>query len=230
MIELYHYAFDAASRTIRLALGEYGVQVHFTEERVWERRREFLVLNPACTLPVLVSGDGVPVCGAFAIGEFLAETCPPNGHGWTLLPEAADQRAEARRLVDWFDRKFEDEVTRNVVHEKIVKRFMPRDVGGGAPDMNVIHVGLSNLRTHLKYIEHLLARRKWLAGDALTWADFAAAAQLSCVDYLGHITWDDAPGAKDWYARVKSRPSFRPLLSDTVPGMPAAQHYVDLDF
>ena len=70
----------------------------------------------------------------------------------------------------------------------------------------------------------------WLAGDDFSLADIAAAAHISCVDYLGDVPWSDYPGAHDWYARVKSRPSFRPLLADHIPGLPPPKHYADLDF
>ncbi|MEQ9200675.1 MAG: glutathione S-transferase family protein, partial [Rhodospirillales bacterium] len=93
-----------------------------------------------------------------------------------------------------------------------------------------IRAGLSNLHQHLEYITWLSARRRWLGGDAFSIADIAAATQLSCVDYLGDVPWSDYPEAKNWYARVKSRPSFRPLLSDLIPGLPPPAHYTDLDF
>ena len=71
---------------------------------------------------------------------------------------------------------------------------------------------------------------KWLAGDALSLADIAAAAHLSAIDYLGDVPWSDHEVAKEWYARIKSRPSFRPLLTDHIPGLAPPKHYTDLDF
>jgi glutathione S-transferase len=82
----------------------------------------------------------------------------------------------------------------------------------------------------LDYIGYLTEQRRWIAGDELTLADITAAAHLSCVDYLGDVPWSDHPNAKDWYARIKSRPSFRPLLGDHIPGAPPPPHYADLDF
>ena len=88
----------------------------------------------------------------------------------------------------------------------------------------------ANVRYHLKYIGYLIGQRRWIAGDHLTYADLAAAAHLSCADYLGDVPWDEDETARDWYARVKSRPSFRTLLADRVPGMAPADHYANLDF
>jgi glutathione S-transferase len=96
--------------------------------------------------------------------------------------------------------------------------------------MNAIRAARSNVRYHLKYIGYLIATRNWLAGDELTYADLAAAAHLSVADYLGDVPWDEDKTAREWYARVKSRPAFRALLSDRVPGMVASAHYADLDF
>jgi glutathione S-transferase len=135
-----------------------------------------------------------------------------------------------RRLTGWFDTKFYAEVSEPVVSEKIVRRFMSREAGGGAPDMGRVRQALARLRHHLDYIGVLADGRSWLAGDHLSLADLAAAAHLSAADYAGDIPWTDYPAAKAWYQRIKSRPSFRPLLADTVRGMTPSATYADLDF
>ena len=132
--------------------------------------------------------------------------------------------------MDWFGQKFFREVTDWLVTEKVYKRNMPRERGGGAPDMELVRAARANIRTHLRYIGYLAGSRKWLAGDQLSHADLAAAAQLSCVDFLGDVPWEEYETAKLWYARVKSRPSFRPLLADRMPGLTPAPVYADLDF
>ncbi len=88
----------------------------------------------------------------------------------------------------------------------------------------------SNLRYHLSYLSYLADQRKWLAGDDFSIADLVAAAHFSVLDYLGEVAWEDYPVAKGWYARLKSRPSFRSLLADRIPGTPPPLHYTDLDF
>jgi glutathione S-transferase len=230
MTLLHHHPFCPHSRFVRLVLGEMGVEVEFFEEKPWERRIAFLEMNPAGTIPVLVEEDGLVVPSASAIAEYLDEAhdFPPGSR--RLLPRDVAGRVEVRRLLEWFLVKFHEEVTGYLATEKIYKRFMPLDVGGGPPDMHAIRAARSNVRYHLKYIGYLIATRKWLAGDELTYADLAAAAHLSVVDYLGDVPWDEDETARDWYARVKSRPAFRALLSDRVPGMPASAHYANLDF
>lgn len=230
MATLHHFPFCANSRFVRLVLAEMGMEPTLAEERPWERRDEFLLLNPAGTTPVLVEHGGLVVPGAGLIAEYLDETRGLGLSGRRLLPESTAGRVEVRRLLDWFLVKFEAEVTGYLVTEKISKRFMSVEEGGGPPDMNAIRAARLNVRYHLKYIGYLIARRRWIAGDHLTYADLAAAAHLSCVDYLGDVPWDEDEIARDWYARMKSRPSFRPLLADRVPGMPPAEHYADLDF
>lgn len=133
---------------------------------------------------------------------------------------------ETRRLVVWFQEKFGQEVTENLAGEKIMKRFL----GHGQPSSDAIRAGLTNIDYHLDYIDFLAERRKWLAGDELTLADLTAAAHLSVCDYLGNVPWDRHAEARAWYARIKSRPSFRPLLEDFIPGLAPADHYRDLDF
>ena len=219
---LHHLWLSPPCRKVRLVLYEKKIEFRMRVEKVWERRPEFLALNPAGEVPVLEEADGLVLAGSSSICEFLDEVHaePP------LLGAHPKERAEVRRLVAWFDGKFDREVTQNLVGEKIMKRFL----GLGEPDSRAIRAGLINIRAHLDYIGYLNDRRKWLAGDTLSLADLAAAAHVSCVDYLGDILWDNHPGAKDWYARIKSRPTFRPLLEDRIPGAEPARHFRDLDF
>jgi glutathione S-transferase len=230
MATLYHYPFCPHSRFIRLALGEMGMNPDLQEERPWERRIPFLELNPAGTIPVLREESGLVVPGAAVVAEHLDETRGPGLGERRLLPQDLAGRIEVRRLMGWFLDKFHEEVTGYLVTEKIYKRFMTAEMGGGAPDMAGIRAARTNIRYHLRYIGYLIASRNWLAGDQLTYADLAAAAHISAVDYLGDVPWDENETARQWYARVKSRPAFRALLADRVPGMAAASHYADLDF
>jgi glutathione S-transferase len=222
MRTLYHLWLSPFCRKVRIVLREKGLEFDLRAENLWQRRPEFLALNPACDVPVLVNGDGRAIADSAAICEYLEETAPDPA----LIPGDAEARAEVRRLVAWFDRKFNAEVTENLVGEKIMKRFLRT----GTPDSRAIRAGKLNIHTHLNYIAWLTERRKWLGGDELSLADIAAAAHLSCLDYLGDVPWEEHPQAKDWYARIKSRPSFRPILADHLPGEPPPPHYADLDF
>jgi glutathione S-transferase len=230
MATLLHHPLCPHSRFVRLVLDEFGMEVDLVEERAFERRVEFLKLNPAGTTPVFVEEQVGSVPGASIIAEYLDETRGLALGERRLLPLDPRGRIEVRRLVEWFNGKMHAEVTSHLVNEKVFKRFMPVDQGGGPPDMGAIRVARSNIRYHLAYIGWLMATRKWLAGDRLSYADLAAAAQLSAADYLGDVPWQENETAKSWYARVKSRPSFRSLLADRVPGMEASAHYTDLDF
>jgi glutathione S-transferase len=231
MIRLFHHPLSVPSRFVRLILAECEVVPELVEERVWERREEFLLLNPAGTLPVLVEQQGPPIAGAWAVSEYLDET---RGFGLAerrLLPAGADQRAEVRRLTEWFLYKFDDEVTNYLVEEKVTKRERAKAGGnGGAPNSSLLRAARANIRTHLLYIEHLIAAKNWLAGDRMSYADLAAAAALSVADYLGEVPWQEAAEAKVWYMRLKSRPAFRPLLSEQVRGLRPPEHYPNLDF
>lgn len=230
MLTLFHHPFSTSSRFVRLACAEYGVTPDLVVEKPWERRRDFLLLNPAGSLPVLVENDGPPICGASVVMEYLDETRGYAMGDRRLMPQHAETRAEVRRLVDWFLGKFDAEVVGYLVHEKIFKLEIPRSQGGGAPDSAVMRAARANIRHHLKYLGWLTATRDWLAGPRLSYADLAAAAALSCVDYLGEVPWSEDDTTKSWYGLVKSRPSFRTLLSDRILAIPPAATYADLDF
>ncbi len=230
MIRLYHHSMSGPSRYVRLLLAEYGMAVELVEEKPWSRRQEFLSLNPAGTLPVLFDEDSEALCGAAVIGEYLDETRGAMMRDRRLMPENPQARAEMRRLVEWFTVKFEFETARYLTGERIFKHLMLPEEGGGAPDSGLIRAGRNNLKSHIRYLGWLASSRNWLAGNRITHADMAAAACMSVLDYMGEVDWNSEPAARDWYARIKSRPSFRPLLTDKVGGMPPASHYSDLDF
>ncbi len=227
MPTLYHHPLDPFSRRARLSLGEHDVAAELAEEQPWALSRNFLDLNPTGILPFLVEDPGATVTGAEAIGEYIEEKHGANGG---LLGTEPLQRAEVRRLVAWFDTSVYREVSRPILTEKIQRRFEKPEDGGGAPNMAAVRAGLQNIRPHLSLIGALVEKRNWLAGDELSLADLAAAAQLSCIDYLGDVPWSESSAAKDWFVRIKSRPSFRPLLADHIRGMPPPRSYADLDF
>jgi glutathione S-transferase len=228
MVQLYHHPLCPQSRFVRLALAEYGIEPELIEEKPFERRHAFLALDPAGETPVLIDGSGMIVPGAATIAEYLDETSGLALAEARLLPADPAARIEVRRLVSWFTQKFYGEVSNWLVTEKVYKRFMTQ--GGGAPDMDVVRAARANIRYHLRYIGYLTAQRNWLAGDKLSYADLAAAAHVSVADFLGDVPWDEDETAKLWYARVKSRKSFRTLLADRVPGISPPPVYADLDF
>lgn len=230
MLTLFHHPFCPHSRFVRLAIEELGETPRLIEERTWDRREEFLTLNPAGNTPVLVEEGAPPVPGATIIAEYLDETRGAKLGQRRLLPRDVGARVEVRRLLDWFHGKFFEEVSGALVRERIYKRYIPSGRGGGPPDSEAMRVARSNIRYHLAYIGWLVRTRDWLAGESLSYADLAAAAHLSAVDYLGDVPWNEDEAARTWYARVKSRPSFRALLTETLPGVAPSPSYADLDF
>ena len=219
---LYHLWLTPACRAVRIAMQEKGLDFDLILEKTWERRPSFLSLDPAGEVPILVEDDGAVIAGSGAILEYLEDAY----HTEALIGESPTERAEVRRLMSWFNDKFGREVSDLIYEEKFVKRFLIKDV----PNSKAVRAGLKNIRTHLDYIGYLTERRNWLAGDEFSLADIVAGAHLSSIDYMGDVPWDAFAPAKEWYARLKSRPSLRPLLEDYIPGFPPPKHYADLDF
>jgi len=222
---LHHFPLDPFSRQARLVLGEKKLDFEDLVERYWERPERLEALNPSGMTPVLVdhvAGRRVVVAESRAVLEYLEEQYRER----PLMPGDPAERAEVRRLQQWFDRKFDFEVNGLLLHEKIEKRLLRI----GAPELAALRRGREAVRGHFQYLEMLLGDRDWLAGDRLTLADFTAAGHLSVVDYLGELPWDRFPGVKTWYMKIKSRPCFRPLLADRLPGIGPAEHYDNLDF
>lgn len=219
---LHHLPLSPYARKVRLVLAEKRLPYELRLEKTWERRTEYLEMNPAGTVPTLVEDNGLVIPDSGVICEYLDEAYADS----SLMGRTIAERIEVRRLVAWFDGKFASEVTNNLYGEKYLRRLTSR----GIPDPGAIRTGYTALRYHLEYLGWLAETRKWLGGHSLSVADFAAAAHLSTLDFIGEIDWSLSPAVKDWYARMKSRPSFRGVLADRVPGTTPPAHYADLDF
>ena len=219
---LYQFPLCPFSRKVRLALGEKGVAYELQRENPWEEREEFYALNPAGRTPVLHHTERrLTLIDSQAICEFLEETVDRT----PLILGTAAARAEIRRLVALFDETFFADVTQPLLHEKMKKRLVLRQ----SPDSGVLREAMRLAHEHLDYIDWLIDNRRWLAGAQLSLADFAAAAQISVADYLGGIDWRGHEGAHSWYRVIKSRPSFRPLLTQKMEGIPPPRHYADVN-
>ena len=221
MNRLYHYPLSPFSRKVRLCLAEKKIEVELVEERYWEQSPEFLRRNPAGMIPVLKYGN-LMMSESQAICEYLEETNPTP----PLLPRDPEGRYEVRRLVAWFDGKFNEEVTTKLLGERVFRKIK----GNGYPDSANVKAGAKAIKFHLDYMAWLLDKRRWLAGNEMTLADFAAAAHLSCLDYSSDVDWNRSEVVKDWYAKIKSRPAFRSILADQIPGFRPPAQYADLDF
>lgn len=222
MRQLYHTPLSPFCRKIRMMLKEKGLDFELVCENPWDSKLDFFALNPAGEVPVLVEEDGTVISGAYAIGEYLEETYP----NVSLLGKTPAERAEVRRLVDWFDHKFDYEVTQNVLFEKTFKHYF----GQGEPNSAAIRIGKQNMLYHLDYIGYLAGSRYFLAGESLTLADLAAASHLSALDYIGDVSWDYNKAAQNWYALMKSRPSMRCILIERVRGVRPPAYYENPDF
>ena len=133
MLTLFHHPFCPHSRFVRLVLEEYGLPVRLVEERAWDRREEFLLLNPAGTTPVLVEEGAPPVPGAAIITEYLDETRGAAFAAHRLMPREPAARVEVRRLMSWFNDKFFEEVSGPLVMERVYKRYIPAGAAAARP-------------------------------------------------------------------------------------------------
>lgn len=222
MLEIYHFPLCPFSRKLRIALREKSVEFELFQEKYWERKSGFLKMNPRGDTPVIKTEDGLVVYGRNTVFEFIEESYPEP----SLIGEGLAFRANVRKVSEWFDDKLYMEVTRYMILEKIIKPAQ----GSGAPNSDFIRAAKRNLESHMKYMEYLLDKNIYLSGEKVTLSDISAAAQLSVLDFTNDINWEKSHRIKEWYALMKSRPSFRSILHDLIPGIVPPMHYSDPDF
>ncbi len=223
MWQLFQFPLCPFSRKVRLMLTEKGVQFELVRESPWERRDEFVDLNPAGRTPVMVESDrGIVLIDSRAICDYFEETVDAV----PMIPGPATDRAEIRRLISWLDEQLYADVVGPLLEERMRKRLVRRE----APDTKVLREAMRACNAHMDYLDYLLDHRRWLAGPLLTLADLAAAAHLSVADYLGGVDWRGHKQTVDWYGVMKSRPSFRPLLAERMEVITPPTHYDKVDF
>ena len=222
MWRLYQFPLCPFSRKVRLLLSEKGVGYELWRENPWELSESFWRLNQAGRTPVLEDkAKGIVIPDSRAICEYFEETVQKAA----MINGTAATRAEIRRLVALFDENFFGEVVSPLLHERMKKRIVLRQ----PPDSRVLREAMKAAHYHLEYIDWLVANHPWLAGSTMSLADLAAAAQISVADYLGGIDWTGHEEARGWYAVVKSRPSFRPLLTERMEVIQPPAHYALVD-
>ena len=214
MRRLFHLMLAPSSRLARIIVAEKRIACDFR-----------LAENATSHLPLLIEDEGMQRAGLWAIIDHLEGTYPER----PLTPEDPEARAESLRWLDWAMGSFQAQVTEKIVYEKATQRF----TGAPArrvPDMNTIRIGRAALAEALTEIGSATERNGNIASRECSLGDLALAAHLSALDYFGEVPWPDFPPAAEWYLRIKSRPSFRSLLADRVPGQPPTPTYAELDF
>jgi glutathione S-transferase len=223
MFTLYHHPICPLSRQIRVLLRELEIESGMIKEDYWQRRKDSSYTNPAYSLPVVEdSNTGKIIFSVYAIIEYINDT----QENFYFMPKDILERIEVRKSLFWFNDKFYREVSKILIDEKMIRLLLRK----GAPRTDFLRAANRNLGNHLKFLSSRLERNSYVASEKLSCADIAAAAHISVVDYFGEITWDIWPIIKNWYSIIKSRPSFRPLLLDHIPGFTPPKTYTDLDF
>ena len=225
MYRLYYHPLCPFSRKVRVHLTAKEIDFELVQENFWERRKEFIAMNPAGTVPIIFDNVSANlIINSSVICEYVEEK---HSDGKNFFGDNSVKRAEARRLQHWFDEKFYNEVTKHVLNERYFNRFLP---SSKAPDSEILRVARRNLNIHLSYIEFLLESRKYLAGDQISIADFSAASHISVLDYFGDINWHHYAPTKDWYCLIKSHKIFNEVLKDRLANISPPEWYSKLDF
>lgn len=222
---LYHYPLCPFSRKVRLLMYEKKLDFSYEIHNCWDVSENLLRMNPAGALPILVDLNGSIISDDTTIVEYLEEAYNEKN----FIGTGIDERHEVRRLVSWFDKKFYGDTGYHLFVEKIIKRYRKNTLEN-SPNSAALRAAKQNMLFHLEYMNWLIDRRNWLAGDFFSLADITAASHISMIDYFGDLPWTKYPRVKQWYVRIKSRPTFRHFLNDKLPGFLPSPHYSDLDF
>jgi glutathione S-transferase len=225
MRKLHYHPLCAASRAAAFALSEKKLDFTIEITKFWDKSSGLCELNQFGRLPILVELNGAVIAGIYGVLEYLEE----KYEAFHILGQDSNERAEARRIFQWINEDFAAEITAVLAFEKGLKKFFVAPELA-SPSSVILKQVKNTIQHYIKQVEWFAERRRWLAGDAFSFADIITAAHVSILDYMGSVNWNIFPIAKEWYVRIKSRPSFKRILGDRIPGIAPVSHYAVLDF
>ena len=220
MYTLHHYFLCPASRFVRVILEEKKIKFNLQIENYWNPQKSYLLMNPAGYFPILKYENNSPIVGSNVIMEYLDASYESN----SLFNDKFN--SEIRRLVFWFENIFKRDVIAPILFEKIYKRFEENK----NPDSIVLRKSIENLKFHLNYFNILIGQSDWLVGDKISYADIYFSANMSVLDYIDELNFQNFDELKELYYRVKSRPSFKKILIDRIVGLNPGKNYQNFDY
>ena len=227
---LYHYSFCPFSRKIRFLLDEIEITYKKIEIKPYEKNNEFIRLNTLNETPVLIDNNNkIRVIDSYIIADYLKNMEYRN---FTDLRDEyfgsnLNEELEINRLQMLFDKNFYNDITKPLLYEKVYSTF---DETKKYYSNSVVNKVVSNINAYVEYMEFLLVKNKWLADEKFSLADISAAAQISVIDYFGHINWKRFFKLKEWYNIIKSKKGFNDILNDKLPGFNPYINYNKIDF
>lgn len=223
---LYHNIVCPFSKQARILLKELNIDFHLKQDiSLLKEKYSLIKLNIARTLPIFEDDiNKYYIIGIYSLAEYLKE----EYENFTLFSNKINHNCEIRRIFQWFNEKFNREVTQIYLKAKLINNS--ENYLNNYPNIKLLNLSLDNLKKHLDYINYLLDIRSFIAWENISIADIAAASHLSLLDYFGEIKWNDLPRLQQWYSIIKSRPSFQQILNDKIAGFKASPNYSNLDF
>jgi glutathione S-transferase len=167
LMKLYEFGPTRSIR-VRWTLQELGVDFESIPVNLIageHRRPEFLKINPAGKIPVLVDGDFV-LTESVAIVLYLAEKFPDKG----LIPTDLTQRAQVNRWLLFAATELEQPLWRISRHTVLYPKDqrLPGDVLLASQEFSAM-AGV---------LEKHMQQRQFIVGDSVTVADFVVAYTL----------------------------------------------------
>ena len=206
MLKLYGTPPTRALRVVWL-LNELGLEheLHPVDLMQDEHHQQnFLSLNPAAKVPVLVDGDLVLTESA-AIQLYLAEKYPQAG----FIPETLEDRAQMYRWMFFLVTEVEQPLWRIARHTFVYpdEKRIPQDV----------ELARQECLEMIAVLERHMSEREFMVGDRLSVADFNAAYTLDWANTEEVL--ESAPRLRDYLKAMFARPTAPPTIAEAFAAM-----------
>ncbi|MGZ3655090.1 MAG: glutathione S-transferase family protein [Bdellovibrionota bacterium] len=153
---------------------------------------EYLKMNPNGAVPLLCDGD-FNLWESTAIMQYLAEK-----KGSDLYPQDLKARADVNRWTSWSAYHF-GPASGTIVWENLVKKML----NAGAPDANALKEATEDFHKYAAVLDKQLSTHNFVAGKALTLADFTIASNLMYAE-AAQLPWEKYSHIKTWYKRIEA--------------------------
>ncbi|MFO1130090.1 MAG: glutathione S-transferase family protein [Rickettsiales bacterium] len=225
---LYYEITCPLSRQVRILLEENELKnsiIKYNKNLSEEQKNLFLKKNPFNIMPFLVVKNNInnatfEVYGISNCINIVNSKCK------NLIPSDLEKKIITNNLLYVINTNFFEEITKIIIYEKITKYSVYKK----APDSLILSNVRKNLIKYLNYFAKMINVNTNLSTEQLSLADIALFSHISLLDYVNEIDWNKHEILKEWYLIIKSKPNFRKVLNEFIPGFVPSYSYKNLDF
>ncbi|KAH0820124.1 hypothetical protein GEV33_002665 [Tenebrio molitor] len=193
---LYMIRYSQPVRATLMTIRAIDLDVELKEVNLIEKKQlssDYTKLNPQHTVPTLVEEDGFTLWDSHAIMAYLVEK---YGKDDSLYPKDLRKRAIINQRLHFENGilfPYTMAIIRPIIYEG--EKTVPRDKA-------------DKVREAYSFLEKFLEGKNWVAGDAVSIADFSIISSITTMDVVVPVDTKTCPNVVSWIKRMEKLPYY----------------------